>query len=303
MAERTHRTDYESYIKDLAEFMDANGCSLRPFPKIKVSNQKQDGVFIKTAWYDPTEKTVTVMVSQRHIKDCLRSVAHEFVHHHQNLDGRLTGYNGDTIGQDEKLDELESEAYQLGNLLFRKWTETKTKSEKPQKSFTKHMKKKISIDENNTQTTNDTMAKEPIHITEAQLVSMIKEAYMEMINPVTGNDEVPGVHPNGQLDMFHNQNQVDAEHENANYEVFHAFQSALEQCGWATDGEKDADGGIVYSISAYGKNPCSPAQVQAKIKEMVPNSNHIKFGTRTNQMAPEQTRYIVFIPNHEDIQF
>ena len=77
----------------------------------------------------------------------MRSISHENIHHHQNLEGRLVGYNGDTLGQDSKLDELESEAYLKGNMLFRKWTESKTKSEKPQKSFTKHMKKKIDINE------------------------------------------------------------------------------------------------------------------------------------------------------------
>lgn len=153
MAERTHRTDYETYIKDLALFMDANGCRLRPFPKVRISNKKQDGVFIRTAYYDPDKKEVTLFVNGRHIKDCLRSVAHEFVHHHQNLENRLVGYSGDTLGQNDKLDELESEAYETGNVLFRKWTETKTKSEKPEKSFTKHMKKKISIDEDSVKDT------------------------------------------------------------------------------------------------------------------------------------------------------
>lgn len=147
MSEKTHRTDYEKYMKDLAEFMDANGCKLRPFPKIHISNRKQDGVFIRTAYYDPDKKEVTVFCNGRHIKDILRSLAHEFFHHHQNLEGRLNDYSGDTLGQDENLDRLEEEAYKMGNVLFRKWTETKTKSEKPSQSFTKHMKKHISLNE------------------------------------------------------------------------------------------------------------------------------------------------------------
>ena len=147
MAEKTHRTDYEKYIRELAEFMDANGCNLRPFPKYRISNEKQNPLLGKTAYYDPEKREVKLFTFNRLLKDCLRSVAHENVHHHQNLEGRLVGYNGDTLGQDDKLDELESEAYLQGNMLFRKWTETKTKSEKPEKSFTKHMKKKIDINE------------------------------------------------------------------------------------------------------------------------------------------------------------
>lgn len=147
MAEKTHRTDYEKYIRELAEFMDANGCKLRPFPKYRISNEKQNPLVGKTAYYDPETRMVTLMTNSRLLKDVLRSCAHENVHHHQNLEGRLVDYNGDTLGQDDKLDELESEAYLQGNMLFRKWTETKTKSEKPEKSFTKHMKKKIDINE------------------------------------------------------------------------------------------------------------------------------------------------------------
>lgn len=149
MAEKTHRTDYEKYIRELAEFMDVNGCKLRPFPKYRISNEKQNPLLGKTAYYDPETKTVTCYVNNRLLKDVMRSISHENVHHHQNLEGRLTGYNGDTLGQDSKLDELESEAYLTGNILFRKWTETKRKSEKPEKTFTKHMKKKIAINESN----------------------------------------------------------------------------------------------------------------------------------------------------------
>lgn len=157
MAEKTHRIDYEKYIKSLCEFMNENGCCLEPFPKYRISNKKQDGVFIRTAFYDPDKKEVTLFVNGRHIKDILRSCAHENLHHNQNLEGRLVGYSGDTLGQDEKLDELEKEAYEKGNVLFRKWTEQQTKSEKPSKSFEKHMKKKINIDESELESVKEFM--------------------------------------------------------------------------------------------------------------------------------------------------
>ena len=144
---KKHRIDYEKYIKELAEFMDSNGCKLRPFPKYKISKEKQNPLVGKTAYYDPETQTITLMTDSRLLKDVLRSCAHENIHHHQNLEGRLTGYHGDTLGQDEALDSLEAEAYRDGNMLFRKWTETKTKSEKPSKNFGEHMKKKVSIDE------------------------------------------------------------------------------------------------------------------------------------------------------------
>lgn len=194
MSERTHRINYEKYIKELAEFMDANGCKLRPFPKYRVSKEKQNPLLGKTAYYDPTEKTVTIFTDSRLLKDVLRSIAHENVHHHQNLEGRLVGYNGDTLGQDSRLDELEAEAYLKGNILFRKWTETKSKSEKPEKSFTKHMKKKVELNENKKR-----YMKQTVHLNETEFKQMlgkiVEEVYHNNIGggPLGSSDNYMGI--------------------------------------------------------------------------------------------------------------
>ena len=45
--------------------------------------------FGKTAYYDPNQMKVTVFVDKRHVKDILRSISHELVHHKQNCQGRL----------------------------------------------------------------------------------------------------------------------------------------------------------------------------------------------------------------------
>lgn len=144
---KKHRIDYEKYIKDLVPWLGEHGLNIKPYPTIKLSNKAQNGVFISTGNYNPETKTITLYVNGRHIKDVLRTLAHECVHHCQNLDGRLVGYEGTRTSEDDTLTRLEEEAYMRGNILFRNWTEEKTKSEKPEKSFTKHMKKKISVDE------------------------------------------------------------------------------------------------------------------------------------------------------------
>ena len=159
MAEKTHRLDYEKYLRSLCEFMDENGLEVTPFPKFRISNEKQNGVFIKTGYYNPNDKTVTLFVRDRHIKDVLRSAAHELIHHNQNLEGRLVGYEGDRVVDDDVLKELEREEYEKGNILFRSWTETQTKSEKPSKSFSKHMKKKININETEIKDVQDFMTR------------------------------------------------------------------------------------------------------------------------------------------------
>lgn len=121
--------NYDSYIKDLLNFMADKGFTKKPFPKIVLKNNKQDGLFIKTGYYSPDTKTVCLFINGRHPKDVLRSLAHEMIHHMQNMEGRLSEgtYSGEEIINDEKLEKLEAEAYMKGNISFRRWTETVNK--------------------------------------------------------------------------------------------------------------------------------------------------------------------------------
>lgn len=147
MSKRKH-FNYEPYIKSLAEFI-AKKYKVRPFPKIKISNKNQgdDEVFIKTGWYDPSQKLVMLYARGRHPKDVLRSFAHEMIHHYQNLEGRLENgsYNGQEIIGDDKLLKLEEEAYLKGNVVFRSWTESI--QQKIESEPTEHMRKLIKLNE------------------------------------------------------------------------------------------------------------------------------------------------------------
>jgi len=78
----------------------------------------------KTAYYDPSQMSVTIYTDRRHPKDILRSVAHELVHHTQNCDGKMDNLNPTTPGyaqEDSHLRGLEEEAYLEGNMCFRDW--------------------------------------------------------------------------------------------------------------------------------------------------------------------------------------
>jgi len=78
----------------------------------------------KTAYYDPSQMSVTIYTDRRHPKDILRSVAHELVHHKQNCDGKMQNLNPTTPGyaqEDSHLRGLEEEAYLEGNMCFRDW--------------------------------------------------------------------------------------------------------------------------------------------------------------------------------------
>jgi len=81
----------------------------------------------KTAFYDPTEKSVTLYITGRHPKDVMRSLSHELVHHKQNCDGKFenVGEMGEGYAQnDEHLREMEREAYEVGNMCFRDWEDS-----------------------------------------------------------------------------------------------------------------------------------------------------------------------------------
>ena len=82
-----------------------------------------------TAYYNPENFQVTVYCDDRHPKDLLRSIAHELVHHTQNIKGEFKKAIATEAGyaqNDPHLREMEREAYEKGNLCFRDW-EDKTK--------------------------------------------------------------------------------------------------------------------------------------------------------------------------------
>ena len=76
----------------------------------------------KTAYYDPENYQIVLYTDGRHPKDILRSLSHELVHHAQNCRGDFTRDNPTYEGyaqKDPHLREMEREAYEKGNLIFR----------------------------------------------------------------------------------------------------------------------------------------------------------------------------------------
>jgi len=81
----------------------------------------------RTAHYHPDTHTITIYTDKRHIKDILRSIAHELVHHDQNCNGAFEkpfetgpGY----AQKDDRMRDLERDAYERGNMIFRDWEDT-----------------------------------------------------------------------------------------------------------------------------------------------------------------------------------
>jgi len=78
-----------------------------------------------TGQYNPGKMEITVFTTGRHPKDILRSIAHELVHHHQNIRGDLNklGISTDPgyAQKDPHMRKMEKQAYLIGNLLLRDW--------------------------------------------------------------------------------------------------------------------------------------------------------------------------------------
>ena len=95
-------------------------------PKLHLKHDEENaqGIFGKTAYYQPSDQSIVLFITNRHPKDICRSFAHELVHHHQNERGDLDMGNASspTYAQDDKhMRKMEMEAYLKGNLLFRDW--------------------------------------------------------------------------------------------------------------------------------------------------------------------------------------
>jgi hypothetical protein len=121
--------DFNPYIASLTQYFIDNKMAIEPLPKVEmVHNDVENGedVFGKTAYYMPDNNVVVLFTYGRHPKDILRSYAHELVHVHQNMENRLHNVNTTDVNEDEYLEQLEREAYETGNILFRSWTDSLT---------------------------------------------------------------------------------------------------------------------------------------------------------------------------------
>lgn len=117
--------DLTPYFNSYNDFLIRNGYNIKPLPAVNLDNSDQgDPVMIKTGYYLPDENSITLFVKDRHPKDILRSYAHEMVHRIQNNEDPNRDWgSGKDLSEDDVLSEIESDAYERGNMLFRKWTE------------------------------------------------------------------------------------------------------------------------------------------------------------------------------------
>ena len=116
------------YAEELMDFFEEQGFKMDPRPEIILDKSAKGRFdpFISTGHYEPDNMTITLYVSNRQAKDIMRTLAHELVHHHQNLkdpEGFSALYKGGKLTDNPELARYEQEAYAKGNMTFREWTE------------------------------------------------------------------------------------------------------------------------------------------------------------------------------------
>ena len=110
-------------VKNLYEFTKSR-LGFQPDASIVflINKKNSDDPLGRTAYYSPDTQKVAIYIVNRHIKDVLRSIAHELVHHAQYCRGEFEQAVERTEGyaqEDGHLREMEREAYEVGNMIFR----------------------------------------------------------------------------------------------------------------------------------------------------------------------------------------
>ena len=124
----------EPHINGMYDYFDQKlGFQKPPTIVFDSDPSNQPNVLGKTAYYDPQSLEIHIYSDGRHPKDMLRSIAHELIHHQQNMEGRLDvgGYSGPGYYlENDKLRVVEHEAMLEGNKLMREYEDTIKKESK-----------------------------------------------------------------------------------------------------------------------------------------------------------------------------
>ena len=110
-------TKEDFVIRQVADFVNFSKEFLGIDDDIKVKLVFERTPDLKTTAYYSTNGFVVVYAKDRAIIDVCRSIAHELVHHKQNLEGRLK----DPIKDGEDGSPIENEANAVAGILIRKY--------------------------------------------------------------------------------------------------------------------------------------------------------------------------------------
>ena len=170
-----------------------NKLGFEPHPTIYVSNNlgNAKNPLGKTAHYSPSEHKIVLYTTGRHIKDILRSLSHELVHHNQNCNGKFDGGAATVVGyaqEDPHLRDMEREAYEVGNMIFRDWEDSLKK--KGGKSLFTTKSNYVRPMMTNVVGGRLVEGDKQMKLTESRLREYIKETIKEMIDESLNEEEM-----------------------------------------------------------------------------------------------------------------
>jgi hypothetical protein len=111
-------TKKESDLKKIADFVNFAKDYLEIEDEVKIELAFEKTPDIRTtAYYNNGDKRMRIYVKNRAIIDICRSIAHELVHHKQNVEGKFE--NAKDPGADGS--EFENEANAVAGVIIRKW--------------------------------------------------------------------------------------------------------------------------------------------------------------------------------------
>lgn len=114
------------YIAEIIKYYRQQGVKIDPLPKlVLIRNQSNaDMPLGKTGFYEPSKQLIALYIVDRHLKDVLRSFAHELIHHNQYIQYGAKEVDTENVNKSKLLNKLEADAYLRGNMLFRSWSDS-----------------------------------------------------------------------------------------------------------------------------------------------------------------------------------
>lgn len=115
ITESISHSNAEKIISEFLKFV-KNFLELDELPKINLIKDSDYSIKYRSfGGYSPSEKSINVMMSNRHIQDLLRTLAHEIVHYKQDINNELNNESGNDGSPQE------NEANATAAVILRKW--------------------------------------------------------------------------------------------------------------------------------------------------------------------------------------
>jgi len=130
--------DLAAYTVSLILFIESLGVKMSPYPIVDFTTDDKysNDLLGLTGNFLDEQGIFYIWTTGRHVKDIMRSVAHELVHHNQYLNGvtlsssEVEKYNDPYwevkeiyLKEWEEYSYMEGDAFLRGNMLFRSWTD------------------------------------------------------------------------------------------------------------------------------------------------------------------------------------